>query len=471
MTREERIRMHQERIERIIQESRRKKEEEQKAAAAAAAAATGQPVATPATGAPAPPAPGHPGNAQAQPGQPLPAGPVQTFAPPVQQAAQQKQAPQVAQGARSESRTMLLFHPLDSVVNVGDTFETEVVAETKEGTVDAVSFLIKYPKDILNPLALDHKPLDPIVDEELEYSFDPEKGEIFVRAALKSPMRLSGRPLARIIWEATEPTNGANLTFVFNPDRPTGLYLNGKNLLGTLPGSEDGVIASSIVVKAPKAKNVVQPAGEKGLIITSQDLSPPPPIMQLRLQPEVRTARAGETFHVDVVLDNEGGASFDRLRFLVQFNPRDVEVLDYDTGNRIRRDVNVRDSINEEEFPFDFVRYNMADNEAGVIRFDAGTELNPLRGSGVVARIRFQARRPVNSTSIALVKGTSERGMMTDVTHTGTTMLAGLPKRSGILDDVTVSIAQAPPGAEPLPATKSREKNPFRSRLGTTFTE
>jgi len=475
MTREERIKLHQERIEKIIQESRAKREAEQKAAAAAAAAA-GQPPGTPAPGASPTPAAGPAGNypnanPQAQPGAALPVGPVQTFAPPVQQAGAPTKAPQAASGARSESRTMLLFHPMDSVVDVGDAFETEVIAETRDGSIDMVSFLIRYPKDYLNPLALDHSALDPLVKDELQYSFDPEAGEIYLKAPLKEAKRLSGQPLARIIWEALRPTDGVNITYAFDKKLPTGLFLKGTNLLGTLPGSEDGIIKSSVMIRGPKSRPVIQAAANKGLLITNENLAPPAPIIQLHLDPQTKTALAGETFDVDVVVNNPGDAPFDRVRLAARFDPRDVEVLDYDQGNIIRRGINIQDAGLEGEFRFDFVRENAADNAAGFISFDAGTELAPMHGSGTVATIRFRAKRAVASTRIELVTGDRDTGKFTDVTNSGSTMLAGLPIRTGVLDDVAVRIAQAPAGARPLPAATNKANSPFRSRLGNTVTE
>lgn len=463
MTREERIKAHQERIERIIQENRQKKEEQEKAAAQAQGQGA-TPGATPAPGAP-PGAPGQPG----QPGQALPAGPVQpaaTMTPPIQNA-QQTPPAQAPTGARSESRTILHFRPMDNVVNVAEVFETEVVAETKDGAVDEVAFLVNYPERILNPLAIDHSALDALSTGSLDYAFDPEAGEIYVRGKLSRPMKLNGQPILKIVWEALAPTSGAAISFRFDRDYPTGLFLKGTNLLGTVAGAEDGIIASTVMVKAPRAKTVVQELGG-GLAITSADIQPPPPTMRLRLEPPARMLRAGERFKVDVLLDNAAAAPLDNLQLVVRYNPDDVEVVDVDKGNAVRRGINIEDGFAVENFDFDFYRTNEADNSAGVLRYSVASNAAPVRASGKLATIHFRAKRSVTDSILALMKGPAGEG--TEVTYLGTNMLAPRPwGAEEALQVVNVGIMPPLPGATPVPAQVQSTANPFKSRLGTSL--
>jgi hypothetical protein len=453
MTREDRIKQHHERIEKIIAENRKKQEEQQKAAQAQMAVATGQNVA----------------NTTASSGlnvggAALPTGPIQpaTVAPPIQQA--QKGQSQSPQAARSESRMILMFDPMDTVVNVGETFETRVMAETKMGTVDAVSFLLKYPKQLLNPLALNHAAIDPLVDDSVEYAFDPEAGEIYFRALLKDPTRLALASLVTITWEAIEPTDGTSLTFAFDPERPTGLFSNSTNLLGTVANANDGIIKSTIMVRAPRSKDVVEKVADNGLVITSKSMQPGPPVMQLHLEPSVISTREGQEFTVKVILDNDSGEPMDRVRLVAKFDPAELEVVDSDKGNRIRSGVNVEDGMAAEEFPFDFNRSNEVDNVLGTIAYDVGAEMNPVRGSGVLAAIHFRAKHATNATAVSLVRG--EGG--TDVSYLHSTMLAPNVGR-GEPNSVAIRISPDPEGLRRAAAAKRQAPNPFRSRVGRSF--
>ncbi|MGI8905086.1 MAG: hypothetical protein ACR2IE_01185 [Candidatus Sumerlaeaceae bacterium] len=450
-TREERIKQHHERIEKIIQENRKKTEDQQKAAAASMAAATG----------------GTTASASAPAGGPLPTGPIQpaTMAPPIQQAQKQPQS-QSPQAARSESRTILMFDPMDSVVNIGDTFATNVIAETKTGTVDSVSILLRYSKQLLNPLALDHRAIDPLVDGEVQYSFDPDAGEIYFTAPLKEPTRFALTPLIKIVWEALEATDGTTIGFGFDPQRPSGLFFKNNNLLGTVPNANDGVIKATVMVRSPKAKTMVSKVGESGLIISSRESQPAPPIMQLQLEPSVIAVMEGEEFKVKVILQNQSGAPLDRLRILARFNPEELEVVDADRGNRIRSGVNIEEGFASEKFPFDFAKYNRADNAAGLITYDVASEITPVRGNGTFAVIRFRAKRTTGHTEISLLKGADS----TDVSYLHQTMLAPSMKHGNVLASVGVRVDRDPDASKRTSvAAKRTETSPFRSRLGTTF--
>jgi hypothetical protein len=269
-------------------------------------------------------------------------------------------------------------------------------------------------------------------------------------------------PLIKITWEALEPTDGLSLTFAFDPERPTGLFSNGTNLLGTVANANDGIIKSTVMVRSPHSKAVVEKLGNEGLVITSTSMQPGPPIMQLHLDPSVVSAREGQEFAVKVILDNESGEPIDRVRLVAKFNPAELEVVDSDKGNRIRSGVNIEDGLSAEEFPFDFNRTNEADNVLGTIVYDRGAEMNPVRGSGVLGIIHFRAKRATDETAISLTKG--ENG--TDVSYMHSTMLApSIGRKSDAT--VAVHISPDPEGLRrAAAAARQQPANPFRSRVG-----
>jgi hypothetical protein len=323
-----------------------------------------------------------------------------------------------------------------------------LVADTKDGMIDAVSFFLRYPGKLLNPLALDHSTIDEFVKEEVEYAFDPDEGELFFRARLKEPRKFPSQPVASIIWEALKPTDGAAVKFAWDKRLPTGLYLRGLNVLGTSNDSADGVINASVMVRDPKVKPLVASPDDKVLLIGTDKIKPPPPCMDLTLKTSSRSVREGEVLTVGLQLANDTGARFDRVRVSLQFNPHDLEVVDWDRHNWIRTGVNIYDGFAREDFPFDFFKHNEVDNEHGTIIYEAATA-SPMRAAGTFAKIRFRAKRSVEETTIRLLRDDVSRSLSTDVTYLGHSMLrSATPDVPGEL--LKVAVHRAPARIRPL---------------------
>jgi hypothetical protein len=470
-SRQERIREHQDRIQKIIEESRKRREDQQKAATAQSQsqppAAPGSPAGN-AAGSPIGNAAGAPPSAR-RPGQPLPTGPVQNarLAPPVQKAAQTPAA-QAPQTARSESRTILMFHPIDSIVAMGERFKTDVVAETKEGEIDEVSFLIKYPRHLLNPLGLSHAPLDPYVKNSIDYEFDPDKGTIYLHAKLKEPSRFSQKAIASIVWEALEPTDGSVISYEFGEKKTTGLYLKGSNLLGTLPGSEDGVIKSTVQITGPKQKPTVTQLSD-GILIGAEERAiddRPQDTMKIVLKQKATIVRAGETFDVDVYLNNPGEKLVDRLRLYLQFNPAELQVVDRDAGNVVTRGINIYDAPARSDFPFDYYRYNYADNDKGVIVYEVSASNSKVRGTGKIATIQFKALKDSPRAEVVLVQNAEGMVPTTDVSFLGKSRLQSKPGEAAVsLAGSSLQISGQVASTQASQSQKQDVYSPFESQL------
>lgn len=475
-TRQERIREHQERIKKILEESKKRRDEQQKALqeqqgtqppAAPGAPAPAVPGATPAAN----PAPNAQGGAPVAgvPGQPLPTGPVQNarMTPPVQAAAPTPAA-QAPQTARSESRTILLFNPLDSIVNVGERFKTSVQAETKEGEIDEISLFIKYPRHILNPLALNHSPLDPYV-KKIDYEFNPDDGTIYLHANLKEPQRFAQKPVISIVWEALEPTDGAAISYEFGDTKyTTGLYLNDSNLLGTLPGSNDGVIKSMVQVIGPRTKPTLTQLDD-GVLIGSPPAASsddrPDEDVSLQLRPSSTSVKAGDTFDVDVILKNPGEERIDRVRLYLQFNPADLEVVDSDAGNIVTRGINIRDAASRGTFAFDYYRFNTADNSKGTIIYEVSASNSQVRGSGKLATISMRALGESPRTELILVQNAKGLTPTSEVSFLGESKLeTAAAAEAQALEGTAVRVIGQAIASQQLEAAKDLY-NPFESNL------
>lgn len=437
VSREDRLRQARERVSRMQQE-----QAAQATPAPDAAAATPAPQAdegdkeAPAVITPVPQAPALPG----QPAPP-PQGPVQ----PVQ--ATPAPAPTAAPagtpgGPRSESKALLYFRPYDSVANLGDTFETQVIADTRETQADSIAFTIVYPPDHLNPLAIDTTPLGDDLAVPATIDYDAAGARLYVRLQLTAPRKLTAAPVARVYWEALAPTSGIDLRIDL-PQRPaTGLFLKGENVLGTGSGAPDGVINASVLIRNPRARQTVRAMGERGLIIGSSTDLPPPPRMRLRLRTPETVVAAGETFDVDLLLENPERDPFDRIKVYVQFDPARLQVVDSDSGNIIRRGINIHDGFARDQFPFDFFRTNRADNETGEIMYEVASELAPIRESGTFARIRLRALQPIERTDLVLVSNEPGEIPTSDVMFLQQSTMRSPPARLAPLDGIAFRVTQ-----------------------------
>lgn len=465
-SREERLKAHRARIDEIISKRNKEKEEEAKrqseASAAAAAAPASQPGAAGAAGAAVPQlgtvaAPGQTLSVSPPPppgSPPLgPPGRPGAFPPPGGLAGQPNAAGSKpgGGGSRAEARAIVFMYPYDSTVDVGETFVTELCADARAAKVGKVSLRLRYPPETLNPLTIDHTPLDSLADGEVSYSYDAARAEIRIEAKLRTPQPLAGRPLAKITWEALAPTPGSTLRFVTStPGQPgTSLIAMGQDVLGTSEGAGDGVVNATVMVRDRRRGPEVRPAGPggQGLVIAPREAVAAPPSMGLSLVPSANALSVGRQFHVDVVLSNPRRDPFDRLSLYLQFDPDKLEVVDADSGNAFRSGVNIEDGFAARMFPFGNYAANGADNRAGTIDYVVGAGTAPLREGGVLARIHFVAKADAERSEVALVRNAPGMEPSTDVSLAGTSMLTGAPARLTALAGVAVAIDPAAPGA------------------------
>jgi len=428
MSREERIKAHQQRIEQIIQENKRRQEEEARKAAEAARQ-QGQAGATPAPGA-------------VRTG-PLPPGPVQAYTPAQRGGAPAAPTAVIApSAARSEARSLCYLRPFDSVVKPGDTFVTEIVANTKDAATDEFVITLSYPPQALNLLAVDFAPIAAWLQDEVEYAHDASEGILAFHARLQEPQKFPDRAIAICYWEALTPSDTAQIRFEFTDPYATDIRLRGQSILGTSTGRHDGVIHANILIRPRTQRNVVEKAEEGGLLVASSRVEIPTPSMRLRLSPPLVRVAAGDEFTIDVVLDNPAGDPFDRVQLFAQFDPAILAVIDADRGNWIRAGTNIEDGFAHTEFPFDFHKANRVDNDKGMIIYEEGCEITPLRSAGALARIHCRAKAAGIAT-ISLIRNAEGALPTTNVTYLSRTVLADYPEDLATLAETKVRIGPA----------------------------
>ena len=122
--------------------------------------------------------------------------------------------------------------------------------------------------------------------------------------------------------------------------------------------------------------------------------------MTMYLSPSSQAVGVGDTFDLEVGLNNPDSIAFDTLSFWITFDPTKLAVQDTDTDNWINTGINVLDGLYHTTYPFNVHFQNSADNTSGDILYNEGILPSTLSGSGTFARITFLALAMTPFTSI-----------------------------------------------------------------------
>jgi len=381
-TREERIRQHRERIRQIIEERRKQQEER----GDTAAEGKDKPVAPARPG--APPGPG----IAIQPAKPQ--EPADTGAPSASNV--------------KINNYLLYLKPLDNIATVGERFSTRVVLENPTGTVaDRVSIVIGYDPRIVSCVQVFDDQFRPYVVSPPDFEDRPADGMLIYQADLKHPRPLTKTTVLTLVWETHRTNPYSQLAFLFRDQgATTAITYNGRDVLGIPDDPYDGVINASLLVKKPEVPSVqtdLLSVNRKEVIDFFKGIDNPPGNVTLALGQPGDFVRVGQTFDVPVFFQNSEALVVDTVSLLVHFNPDELEVIDWDKGNWIRRGINIYDGDRHEDFPFDYLIRNEAYNATGVIDYRMGLQRPDALPSGRLATIRFRALQPSAGTTVKLV--------------------------------------------------------------------
>ena len=161
----------------------------------------------------------------------------------------------------------------------------------------------------------------------------------------------------------------------------------------------------------------------------------------LSLRPRTTNPSVGDTFLVDIVYSNPRRTDIDTVKLQVRFDPKVLQVVDYDDDNWITRDVNIFDGEYHDDLPFDFHRKNVAYNATGEIHYWMGFSSKVrVPTSGVIATIKFKAVAPTASTEVAFDLQEDQREHRTAVSFLGFNLI-GIPgERLNALRSASVSV-------------------------------
>ncbi len=363
LSREERIRRHQLRLQQVLAEAQAKAEERKKAAAAEQQAAGAAML-------PAPAPPPAPTPAPA----PLPPPPAPPPAP-------------AAQAAFRTSKGIVYFRPFQILSRAGDSFDTTVEVFNSSGEpFDELVLAIKYDPLVVAPEEVNDAAIYKYASEP-SLQVNRSKGEIRYAARLKQNISQTTTTLLTLRWRALNPVLYSEIGFLLN-DEATRIGKGGGNILGYVAAGErtGGALSAGVVIspRDDSPRTIIPPLTETALARVDQRV-------ELHLEAEPETARKGEEWIVSVMLRNDPALPFNDLRARIFFRPDRLQVEDWHTGNWIRQGINIYDGFAHERYPFDVHRANSADNVRGEILYHVGTRLARYFPSGEIARIKFKA--------------------------------------------------------------------------------
>lgn len=326
---------------------------------------------------------------------------------------------------------------LDTAVRVGDRFLGEVVMKNDDGRpFDRIRVALRFDKRFMRPVRVFDADVRPYVDGDPVFEISDRDNIIVYDARLAEPRQSKQLTVLTIVWEAVQRTEFAGLDFRFASGDTelaphTGIYAEGRNILGKPDDPIDGVLGSSILVSR---REPVESTSARAEILQGKKeelkemylgaLGAEMNHTGIRLAGPPGPIAAGQMFDVDVELYNPRGTVLDQVRFAVKFDPEVLQVVDRDRGNWIRTGVNVHDGPFRLEYPFDYHKRNEVDNRRGLITYANSMGEGRALRTGPFARIRFKAMKPVAETTVELIAQRQGAGFLTATDYFGFPMLS-----------------------------------------------
>jgi len=442
MTREERLKQHEERVRRIIEERRKARlaqQQQQQQQGGAAAPTEGVPNDG---NSPSPDQANQQGGGQRPP--------------------QQQEPPQELDPDKVPFGSMILLvsfrtleeskaEQLDVVVRQHDRFVSDIrLRNEASAPFDRVRVALKYDKRFLKPLKIYDNEVRKAASEEPTFSVNERDSVMLYEAKFAEPRHNKDLPVLRIAWEALLPTEHTSLSFRFatgdtEAGEHTAVYSKGENVLGDKADPLDGALGGGILILKPfvaeseSQADILQGKKEELLGRYMEGVGVQSPA-GIRLVGPDKPPAVGETFDVELQLANPGGAVIDALAVFVTFDPKTLQVVDDDRGNWIRRGVNIHDGLYRLDYPFDYHKRNEVDNGRGLIQYAMSLGDALTLPSGTFAKIKFRAVAPAELTSVDLVQSRKNAGTLTSLRCFGFEMFSGDPRittpawRSAVLE-------------------------------------
>ncbi|NLD61961.1 hypothetical protein GX645_05855 [Candidatus Sumerlaeota bacterium] len=314
---------------------------------------------------------------------------------------------------------------LDIVVRKGDTFATRIVF--RDGGMeefDSIDVSLKYDPRLIEPVGIDDTAFSSRLLEPALARVDRVKGIIAWHAKFSSPIITNSSEVFRVSWKAIALTDKTSLSFMNTPDFPSRVLCGKRNILlpmvqeGAELGDEDltegiiGLLAADISIVTDLVTNDAAGETSSGTVVTTvgsstyklaRDIAEGTAEgrVYLGMKSSTQSPVLGQDFVVTIYYENPNMVDFDRVRLTIDFDPKVLNVVDWDTDNWITQDINIYDGEFRDELPYDMHLKNSALNNVGRIFYEMGFSHRPSPAErGVLARIRF---KPLKTSALTRI--------------------------------------------------------------------
>lgn len=319
------------------------------------------------------------------------------------------------------------FSPAQVSTRPGERFSTPVAFFNPSArAIDRMEIWLKYPPDLLEPVAADTAELEPFAGGTIERSVWRKEGLVRIAAEFATPLKQLVQPLFSMGWRALDTPAAARVSLEAPAGETMGLFSDGVDVLSASAVGNRGVVSLEVLVAEDG-----EALDDRPLRILAPYSDPSVPDVRrgfgvrLGILPRSERVAAGEISTLDVVLMNPDVVEFDELRFRLRFDPEAVEILDADENNYSTNGINAYDGGFHTTHPFDRHWANHADLAAGFVEYHVGVSGGPRPyPSGTIARVVFRMKREVGGTTFWFdgVDPLSGR-MITDVRANGESLL------------------------------------------------
>lgn len=335
---------------------------------------------------------------------------------------------------------VLYFQPMDVVAKVGEEFTTALrLSNPKNRGFTRMFLALEYNPEVLLPLEVNDLALQAHMQTPARAYVYESRGLLTYEAQFTHELALHGQNLLTVKWRALAPARYSAIRFSSFDARDTTLARGAEDILGEPGILGDGTIGATVRVVHPS------PEDESEILTgtTIAEFMGPVTIggVKLALRSRTKKVRVGEEFLVDIDFENAKHTMVDNIHVIVRFDPRVLEVVDYDEENWIARGINIYDGPYHEKFPFDRHIKNIASNARGEIEYHMGiSESQLLADSGTLATIVFRAIRPAANTAISFFTPPRLHAPGTRITCMGTNVLGDLTDERDGVENLAVTV-------------------------------
>jgi len=348
------------------------------------------------------------------------------------------------------NHAILYFYPPDRQVVIGDKpFATMLIMSNPQGlTFNRVFLAIKYDSAVLAPVEYEDRLTTALLKTVPKMMVYPKEGILTYSAELTRPILFINEELLAIYWKALLPQSETILYFTHFNGENSGIFTDKTSILGDPAVDNDGMIPASINILSQNEsamKEAEEPEDfSMAFVVDKWDMQKEKGdgSIGLALLAPQSPVKVGNTFLVDIHFKNPNGLQIDNVSFDIRFDPKVLQVVDYDEDNWITRDVNIYDGASHELYPFDYHISNIALNQSGHIIYKMGlSKSDALYHEGTMATIKFYAVAPASRTVVYFYRMAKDRIREgTTLTYAGQDMLGSSADPMAGLQNATLSV-------------------------------